>query len=72
MLGVGSWSRRKYQLYTTSEATLDEVNITGTWGLSARPRVWPVSQMTANVEMSLPTTSPLWVQSWILFKDDVK
>lgn len=27
------------------------------------------SQMTANVEMSLPTP---WVQSWILFKDDVK
>lgn len=34
MLGVGSRSRRRRQLYTTSEARLDKVNITGTWGFS--------------------------------------
>lgn len=29
-------------------------------------------QMIARVETSQPPNSPLWVQSWILFKDDDK
>lgn len=51
MLGVGSRSRRKRQLYTT-EARLDKVNITGTWGHITAQGLASFSQMTANVEMS--------------------